>query len=77
VLPLRVVGRSLCRRLGPQRVGEHVFGVDAPQALSLVSGPRAGLRRLRRLRGFLRWSGCCGEDRLSELGGLVTFMVSF
>ncbi|TNN48623.1 hypothetical protein EYF80_041161 [Liparis tanakae] len=70
-VPLRVVGRSLGRRLGPQRVGEHVFGVDAPQTASLVSGPRAGLRRLRGLRGFLRWPGCYGEDGVSELGGLT------
>lgn len=69
MLPLRVVGWRLCCLLSSQRICEDVLSVDAPQAFSLVGGPRAGLCRLC---GFLCWSGFYREDRLlKKLGQLI------
>lgn len=69
MLPLRVVGWSLCCLLSSQWIGEDVLGVDSPKDFSLVTKPCAGLRRLC---GFLCCSGFCTEDNPSaNLGPLM------
>lgn len=66
ILPLRVVGQSLCCVLSSQRISEDVLGVGSPQALFAVSRLVTGLRRLR---GLLCWSGLWNDESLSERGG--------
>lgn len=58
ILPLGVVGQSLCCVLSSQRISEDVFGVGSPQALFMVSRLVTGLCRLC---GLLCWSGLCND----------------
>lgn len=64
ILPLSVVGQSLCCLLSSEWICEEVFSVDSPQALSLVSRSCTGLCRLS---GLLCCFGFCEEEELSVL----------
>lgn len=59
MLPLRVVGQSLCSLLSSQWISEDVLCVGFPQALPMVFRPCAGLCRLC---CTFCWSGVCTEN---------------